>query len=250
VSVVVRERWRNPVVPVADPSREQKTWCLAACAILTHRNKDRIDILGGSERTDTNIDCWMKTLSESGWEIDDRTTLLASLRWIERGGHRAEFELLASFLESSEDGGVEALETEANRDPELKNRIEIVREHHANLGEKSLVGFDYSRYLSLCSWGYLVGYLTEGEAWGLMLPAARILQDTFDSWEDLGTNYLIGRRFWSLRSTQEVGASYVEAYRWLLSDPESPWLEIAWDLDLRAANAGDDGAGSAGGVPR
>lgn len=36
-------------------------------------------------------------------------------------------------------------------------------------------------------------------------------QASFISWEDLGENYLIGRKFWSLAMTEENGKKYVAA---------------------------------------
>jgi hypothetical protein len=217
-------------------SQEQKLWCLAARAVLTQKNQDRHDILGDVERTDKNINIWMENLSD-GWGIEDRKTLFESLRWIKAGGHRRSFAEIASFLSTANEYQLKEFQSQANRDPELANQIEIVRKHYASLGAKNLMGWDYSRYISLCGWGYFVGYITEEEAWGLILPVAQLLQDTFDSWEDLGRNYLIGREFWSLQRTQANGDRYVAAYEWLCSDPESPYLTIPWDLDLSAAHS-------------
>lgn len=220
------------------PSHEQKLWCLAACAVLTQRNQDRHDLLADAELTDANINSVMKSLSE-WWEVEDRKTLFESLHWIEQGGHRKIFAEIAFFLRSAEEHELKELESRSNRDPELNNRIDVVRRHSEQLGKKTLLGWDYSRYLSLCRWGYMAGYVSEEEAWSLMLPAARILQGAFDSWEDLGANYLIGREFWSLCNTLESGESYWEAYEYLCSDPGSPWRNIRWDLDLSTARADD-----------
>lgn len=220
-------------------THEQKMWCLAARAVLTQKNGDRHDLLGSAERTDKEINIWMKNLSE-GWGIEDRKTFFESLRWIKAGGHRRRFLELAAYLSTADAHELKELESRANRDPDLHNKIEIVRKHYADLGDKSLVGWDYSRFISLCGWSYFVGYITEEEAWRMILPVAQLLQNTFDSWEDLGRNYLIGREFWSLERTRANGERYVQAYDWLCSDPASPWLNISWDLDLGAASA-DEG---------
>ena len=77
-----------------------------------------------------------------------------------------------------------------------------------------------------------MGYLTEDEAWDRIMPAARRLQRTFDSWKDLGENYLIGREFWSQEETERNGPLYREVYQHLLDDSASPWNRCAWNLDL------------------
>ena len=59
-----------------------------------------------------------------------------------------------------------------------------------------------------------------------------MLQKKFDSWEDLGQNYLIGRRFWSHKYTTEKGDLYEDAFQRLLDMRSSPWNKYPWDMDL------------------
>jgi len=64
------------------------------------------------------------------------------------------------------------------------------------------------------------------------LPVARRLQWTFNSWKDLGENYLIGREFWSQAESERNGLLYRQVYQRLLDDPASPCHQCAWDLNL------------------
>jgi hypothetical protein len=75
----------------------------------------------------------------------------------------------------------------------------------------------------------------ETNAWRQIMPAAQQLQQTFDSWQDLQTNYLIGREFWSLEQTKKTGAPFQAAFEKLSEDPSSPWNAIPWNtpLDIR-----------------
>jgi hypothetical protein len=100
------------------------------------------------------------------------------------------------------------------------------------LGDKSLWGWDYSRDICLCRWGYMAGYITEEEAWKRIMAVARILQSKFASWEDLGRNYLIGRQFWSYKHTEEGEYLYEDAFMRLFDMPSSPWNKYPWDLPL------------------
>ena len=117
-------------------------------------------------------------------------------------------------------------------DAENANSLRIARRYYRKLGEQSLVAWDYARYISLCREGYSVGYLSEDEAWQRIIYAARILQRTFGSWQELGENYLIGREFWSLAQTQKDGQAMRTIYSRLLSNSNSPWNRIPWALDL------------------
>ncbi len=65
-----------------------------------------------------------------------------------------------------------------------------------------------------------------------MMPAARILRQTFTSWRDLGENYLIGRQFWDPEEQVQTGSRYRQAFDRLLADPASPWNRVPWAVDL------------------
>ena len=197
----------------------QKQWALATCAIRMSQNGDRHDILGGQEKTPANI-VSARNLLHDWWNTAKREDLLESLEFLEKRGHRAQFEKLGSSSPSLSPASPEA---------------RFVLSYYRKLGKESLLGWDFTRYIALCRWGYLAGYLNEQEAWDRIMPAARLLQKTFSSWQDLGANYLLGHEFWSPGDTASViGASLDYTYRTLVMDLNGPWRRIPWGLDLTA----------------
>jgi hypothetical protein len=224
-----------PVKPITsgpvDPTQEQKEWALATCAIITEINGGRHDLLGGAEPSPRVAESWKEGL-EQWWGVSSREDLLDTLDWIESGGHRAGFDAMAQDLSRMSPEQIADLQKQIEGDPELSSQVSVVLDDYERLGDKSLVGWDYARYVSLCGWGYLVGYLEEDEAWERIIPAAQLVQNTFDSWEDLGENYMIGREFWSYQQTQQNGAEWAACERRLHRSPDSPWVRIPWDVDL------------------
>lgn len=213
------------------PTAVEKRWALAASAMLTERNRHRHDLLGGAEQSDATVRATRRLLSE-WWGVNNRDDLLRALKWIDDSGHRTEFErLLAKLTPMSAEQRAD-LHDKMKHDQVLAHRVSFVERHAARLGPKSLIGWDYTRFISLCRWGYLVGHLSEQEAWLRIMRAARLLQRTFDSWRDLGENYLIGREFWSPEETAQTGDLYRIAYRRLLIDSKSPWNLYPWNTDL------------------
>lgn len=99
------------------------------------------------------------------WGVESRDDLLATLVWIEQGGHRQEFDTLAWELSSLSSEQLADVHSQAAADPALANEIDIVEKNAAQLGSKSISGWDYARYVYLCRCGYLAGYLTEDEMW-------------------------------------------------------------------------------------
>jgi hypothetical protein len=59
-----------------------------------------------------------------------------------------------------------------------------------------------------------------------------MLQEKFDSWEDLGRNYIIGRQFSSYEETIKEGPLFEDAYQRLIDMKSSPWNNYPWDMDL------------------
>lgn len=223
----------NP--PEPDTEHARREWALGCAAVLTERNHDGHTLLGGCPVNEGTKAAKKRLLSDD-WGIDSREKLLETLQWIEAGGHRAKFEAVGRIAASLDDSRFQTLLGE-ERDPEIGNKLRVARQYYEPLGRKSLYGWDYSRAICLCRWAYVVGYLNEKEAWERIMSFALVLQKTFDSWEDLGRNYLIGRQFWSLRETRDSGWRCEDAYQRLLDMQSSPWNRYPWRMKLRD---GDD----------
>jgi hypothetical protein len=212
----------------APPSRAQQLWALGTCAILADINGQRHDLLGGSERTPAEIKRWRDCLAK-WWGVRSRAELLETLRWLDEDGHRRAFNDLARALPQASAAQLDAIQKRCSEDPTFSNRVDIVRKYQKELGTKSILAWDYGRYVSLCGWGYVVGFLTADEAWRKIMPVASFLQDTFDSWDDLGRSYVIGREFWSPGKSPESRRSYAN----MLNNASSPWNRLPWSMDLK-----------------
>lgn len=224
-----------PILPTGEsyvtPTHEQKLWALATCAVLTESNRRRHDMLGGCERTPEEIKAWQESLAK-WWGDNNREDLLETLIWIEDGGHRKEFDEMAAGLSAVTPAQLASIKMRVAADPSMSNKVEVVLKYKDDFGRKSIAAWDYDRYVSLCGWGYIAGYLSEEEAWQKIMPAARLLQKTFDSWKDLGNNHVVGREFWSWKHTQERGNLTRQCYEKLQTDSSSPWVLLKWNTDL------------------
>lgn len=209
-----------------------RAWAMGCCGVLWERNHDRHDILGGREINERNISDVKELLSE-WWGIEDRAGLYKSLVWLmQGGGHRQGFAKLGESVSRLSEGEYQALLRKNRSDAEQLNDIRVVRKYYGKVGDKGILGWDLSRYIFLCRFGYVVGYIGEEEAFKVIMPAARQLQETFDSWQDMGKNYLIGRLYWSAKRSEENGYLYEDAYQRMCDMVSSPWNKYDWDMDL------------------
>ncbi|MBP9854040.1 MAG: DUF1266 domain-containing protein [Candidatus Omnitrophica bacterium] len=217
---------------VASGLTPAQNWALAASGVLIEYYHGRHDYLAPMERTEANVLKWRDMLANE-YEIKDQSALVDVLVFLKDEQHRDDLmkipeEELAEF----EDIGF-FVAAKTFLEGNFHNKRDVVRLYGGTLKERSVIAWDFVRYIALCRWGFMAGYLTEQEAWGLIMPAAHKLQSSFKSWEELGQNYLLGRLFWIKNISDRKMKDFNVGYQKLLSDPTSPWLKYDWNLDLR-----------------
>ena len=208
----------------------KQAWALAADAMLTKKNGMRHDLLGSAIGTKSDK-LKVKDILSAGWNINNRSDLLKVLAQLEEHGQREEFLTIKSHIQALTMVQYRAELAELKlKDSKAAEQWKFVQEFRVPLEKKSLIAFDFVRVIHLARWGYLVGYLSEDEAWSHIFKSAKILQDTYSSWSAIGQNYIFGRRFWS----GDVGldGESVQIWQDLISDGTSPWNVNQWNLDL------------------
>jgi Protein of unknown function (DUF1266) len=211
-----------------------RAWALATTAIIFEFNRNRLDMLAGTAIT-PDLEANGKHLLSDGWGVNNRDDLLKTLTWLQFQGHRNEFEQIGTRADALSAQQLLTVEAAAQSSPQALNKLEIALRSHRTLGKKGILAWDLVRYIAVCRWGYLAGYLSETEAWDHIMPAALRLQRTFASWQDLQSDFLIGREYWSLQETQLKGARFHAIYDRLLEDPSSPWNTNPWAMNLNVA---------------
>jgi hypothetical protein len=196
--------------------------------VVFERNGLAHDWLGGGKPTPEAAADAKSTLEKS-WDIETTDHLLQQLEWLEHGGHVADFE--KSFREVGKLSEKD-LDAKAARFDDADDRAVLkARWRHAARVAKfkgGLAGWDLSRYVALCRWGYAAGYLTQEEAWKRMDKVVKDLQKAYTSWEELGEAYCIGYECWKGASNEAT----VKAFDKLKSAADSPWRSTPWKLKL------------------
>jgi len=215
------------------PTVQQKSRALAFSAILSSVNNESLSELNEGPVDDELRKRQQQSLYE-WWNIKSRDDLLNTLQWIEDGGHRKVFWETREHLKLLP---IENLLEEIFKDTKDKNDFNRKLMASLSLGAPQrkvvdITAWDYGRYISLCRWGYLCGYITEEEAWEMILPAARYLQESYTSWNEYAEDYLRGREFWSLTQTIMTGHIHREAAAKLLAERKSIWNSASWGLSL------------------
>lgn len=219
----------TPVMP-----RTPHAWALATTAIVFEFNAGRHDLLGGAVATPDGEEEGKRLLS-SWWGVNTHDELLEMLNWLQFEGHRTRFDQLGRWADAMNEMQFESTKATLPTEEQQIHSLEVARKNYRLLGNKGILAWDLVRYIALCRWGYLAGYLSEMEAWDRIMPAASRLQQTFTSWQDLQDDYLIGRDFWSVEQTRETGDRFRAIYEHFIQDSSSPWNVNPWTMDLGIA---------------
>ena len=204
---------------------------MACPALLAVRNNERLDSFDIWERKPEYIEKEKESLKQ-WWGVSNREDLLSKLKWVdEDGGHRNLWKEM-SEIRNDADAAVFKAKYPKIEQEAFDRKLEIVRKYDKTFGTKGILGWDYCRLIALCRWGVYSDYITKDEAWRKMMPAARVLQRDFKSWEDLGLNYVVARKFWSQEETRNSGDAFEANFQKLIKDPKSEWSKIPWNTNL------------------
>jgi hypothetical protein len=226
------QRTMRSIIPVSPKSPH--AWALATTAIIFEFNRHRHDLLAGIAATTDGQDVGKKLLADA-WGVNNHDELLEMLKWLQFQGHRAEFDELGSRVDALTESQFQSIEAAAKGNPQGLNQLDITRKYYREFDQKGILAWDLVRYIALCRWGNLAGYMSDSEAWEHIMPTALRLQQSFSSWRDLQSDFLIGREYWSLQQTQTNGGRFRAIYDRFLQDTNSPWNTTPWALDLKVA---------------
>lgn len=220
----------SPVSSNQSWSHAQEGWAVAASAILSASLHEPLDTLSSGGDV-----LGRRRMLQNSWGISSHDDLLKELDWIDQGGNRKEFSELGVRTSNLSPG--ELAKAVSHLDSEDANSVMVAHRYYEKYAAQSIVAWDYARYINVCRWSVMAGYISEDEAWPLVMHAAQILQQSFTSWREFGENYLVGREFWSLRETKSDGQAMRAMYQRLLDHPGSPWKRYSWNLSLQSSES-------------
>src|SRR5579859_2769416 len=173
---------------MVSPLAPEQQWVLSATAILTvlTRRAPRHDCLGGAPKDAPDAEQTAKAILKNSWGIETREKLESMIEWLGSTGHSADYQKVAAALPST-------TPQQRQGDPKLA----FAAQYGAQLGQRGLMAWDLGRLFAIAGWGYLAGFCSDVEAWGVSMPAAQRLRSAYGSWEEFGQHYRLGCMFWS-----------------------------------------------------
>lgn len=222
----------------AEPVSDTVKWINTTYAILTAANEGDIESIGGTTKNESSKEQVVKLLDE-WWGVTDRQSADETLNWLLTEGHRVEF--TADLAEIKEIGLLDVsrediikMNTENNIQVEDGNRLLTVVDAYSKYGEHAIDAWDYCRAIQLLGDYYVADYYTEQETLDKSLEIAKMLQQSYSSWDDLIQSYLYGYQYWQEddAADQTSGTAQRRAVYDKLKEREDNPYQIDWNLEL------------------
>ncbi len=213
-------------------------WFNATYAVLTYSNGCDWRLVSGFERTEENVDI-IKAMLWRDWNVLDRESALETVDSLVMQGHR---EKCRECMEQLEEwklldlGEIAFLEKFLEMDvDENPARYVIAYYMHQNgIEPEYMAAWDLCRVNQLYAYYYMCGFMDYEEAMDASLGNSLILQEKYESWEEMMDAYMLGYQFWKgdLILTEDSPAQERYRYYEMLRDREDNPYTLEWKMEL------------------
>jgi hypothetical protein len=226
----------NHYTPAMNRLPRSRLWALALTGFLTIANSDQHDLLGFDDINENNRNKYLELLRRD-WGVNSREELLETIQRTESDGHAAALRSIKQIIqETLNEQGEFSIVTVYNKyhlSSRYYNYLKFTVTNWNRFSNRTILAWDLGRSIALCRWGYNVGFLTEEESWEKIMELARRIQAIYQSWEEFGYDYYMGRIFWASGFGDDI--SYLiqtdNLYKNLIGE-NGYWRNFEWRIDL------------------
>jgi hypothetical protein len=211
---------------------KQQAWAIALTGMLTEQNRDNYSTLGFNDINERNRLRYNNILVND-WNIHNREELLLTIKQLEKDGHTEQLRKTKQIIESETDYSIIAINNKYHLNAREYNYLKFTLANWDICRNRTIKAWDLGRIIALCRWGYNCGYLDSEEAWEKVMYYAEAIQPLYNSWEEYGLDYCLGRLFWSAGFGDDINKLLVteRIYRGLISRT-GYWRNFSWDINL------------------
>ncbi len=214
---------------------ETVKWINSTYAILIEINDANHNIFGGLEPSILNTGIAKKTLEE-WWDIKNKEEAQRMIQNLQKGYHNSDFleEVKYYTIDSMTNEEFE----EALKNVDDENDVayfRMLKDVYDKYGENAILAWDLCRANSLLGYYYIAEYYTYEEALDEALEISKLIQKSFNSWDEMAESYLFGHQYWQGDNPyDEESESYqrIQVYDKLKNKEDSPY-NIDWNLELK-----------------
>ena len=164
------------------------------------------------------------SLVRRSWGINGRSDLLDMIRYLAQEGYILRYQLYSEA--SSPEELMEETMDEDDRES-ARRAWRFAQRYKSQYAPGFMAGWDVGRAAMLARWGCYLGWITEGEAVGILWDLAHKAAEELHSWREFAQSYLFGGLMWKLL----CGDSSAESYLGYVADAAADLLTGAAEED-------------------
>ena len=165
------------------------------------------------------------SLVRRSWGINGRSELLDTIHYLSQEGYILRYQAYCE-AETPEELAEEGIDEEELAS--ISRGWRFVQHFKDRYGPNFLIGWDVGRAAMLARWGYYLGWITEGEAVGILWELSQKAAKGLHSWREFAQSYLFGGMMWKLLCGDGASA---ESYLGYLADAATDLLTGNSDMD-------------------
>lgn len=175
---------------MANPMPKEKQHLLAYGANLALYRSESPRILSMKIDHET-----LKEGLSSYWDISNPEEAVQTLEWLLSEGHRTKYDELLLALKA----GQSFTEEEVGKSQEcyesaqeaMMKKLSFTKSDFDRVD--TIAAWDFDRAVNIARWSYILGYITEEQAWSYIERAADAASPYFQSWKDYFISFAFGR---------------------------------------------------------
>ena len=173
------------------------------------------------------------SLVRRSWGINGRGELLDTVRYLTREGYALRYQI---YCEAETPEELFEEDTDEEEQESICRGWRFVQHFKSRYRPEFLLGWDIGRAAMLARWGCYLGWLTEGEAVGILWELSQKAVQELHSWREFARSYIFGGLMWKLICGDGAAESYLgylaDAATDLLTgsaeEEEGQWRECPW----------------------
>ena len=173
------------------------------------------------------------SLVRRSWGINGRGELLDTVRYLTREGYALRYQI---YCEAETPEELFEEDTDEEEQESICRGWRFVQHFKSRYRPEFLLGWDIGRAAMLARWGCYLGWITEGEAVGILWELSQKAVQELHSWWEFARSYIFGGLMWKLICGDGAAESYLgylaDAATDLLTgsaeEEEGQWRECPW----------------------
>lgn len=189
-------------------AREDERWSrfgILLSGIISQLNGHELDGMAVEEHIPV-LEQKIVSLVRRSWGIDGRGELLDTIRHLTQEGYVLRYQL---FCQAETPDALLNEDADDDERESVSRAWRFAQQYKERYLPDFLLGWDIGRAAMLARWGCYLGWITEGEAVGILWELSQKAFRGLHSWREFAQSYLFGGLMWKLLCGDSAAESYL-----------------------------------------